>query len=130
MASPKIVLANGCFDLFHIGHLRYLEEAKMMGDILLVSVTRNAFVNKGWNRPIYDEQDRLDVVAAQRCVDHAFLVNGAAQALLSLPHIFVKGREYEGKIEPLHQAFCDKHDIEIRFTDTEEIRPNARLRQG
>ena len=130
MASPRIVLANGVFDLWHIGHLRYLEAAKRMGDILIVSVTRDAFVNKGPDKPVYNENERLLVVASQRCVDYAFLVNSAAQALQTLPHIFVKGREYEGKIEPLHQAFCDKHNIQIRFTDTEEIRPNARLGQG
>ena len=126
--QPKIVLANGVFDLFHIGHLRYLEAARAMGDILVVSVTKDKFVNKGAGKPIYFEEDRIAVVRSIRCVDRAFLVTGASEALLLRPHIFVKGREYENRIEQKHEEFCREHGIEIRFTDTEEKRPRDRLR--
>lgn len=128
---PKVVLANGVFDIFHIGHLRYLEEAARMGDALIVSVTRNAFVNKGPGLPLYDELERLSVVRSVRCVKQAILTDSALQALQKVrPAVFVKGREYMGRILPEHENYCREHGIEIRFTDTETRRPRDRLRQG
>ena len=131
MASHKTVLANGVFDIFHIGHLRYLEAAARMGDVLVVSITRNAYVNKGPGSPLYDELERLRVVAALRCVSRAILVTGSRHALEQVrPAIFVKGREYKGKILAEDEEYCREHNIEIRFTDTETMRPRDRLRQG
>lgn len=125
---PKIVLANGVFDLFHIGHVRYLQAARRFGDTLIVGVTSDKFVNKGPDRPFYSEDDRLLVVGSLSCVDMAFICDGGGEALKrAKPNFFVKGREYEGKIEPEHLAYCEKHGIKIRFTDTEYVRPLARL---
>ena len=119
------------FDLFHIGHLRYLEAAAMMGDVLKVGVTCDANVNKGPGRPLYNESERSAIILSLRCVDGVTVVENALHALqIYKPHIFVKGREYEGKIEKIHQDYCDAHGIEIRFTDTETVRPRDRLRQG
>jgi len=113
------VLANGCFDLLHIGHVLYLEQASDMGDYMWVSVTRDAFVNKGPGRPIPNQDDRLMVVRAQRCVNDAFLCNDALDALAQVkPDVFVKGADYIGKIEKRHADYCKAHGIEIRFTDT------------
>lgn len=129
--TQKIVLANGVFDIFHIGHLRYLQEAARMGGALIVSVTRNANVNKGDGMPLYDELERLSVVASLRCVSAAILCDGSRQALEEVkPHIFVKGREYLGKILPEDEEYCRSHGIEIRFTDTETKRPRDRLRKS
>ena len=126
-----VVLANGVFDILHIGHIRYLEAAARMGDELIVSVTRDKFVNKGAGRPIYNEDERRESIQAIRCVRSVVLVDGALDALERIrPDIFVKGREYEYKIEAVHEDFCREHDIEIRFTNTETVRPRDRLRQG
>ncbi len=125
---PKTVLANGVFDILHIGHVRYLQAAAKMGEKLIVGVTANAFVNKGPDRPYYDEMERLHVVGSLSCVDIAFICEGGGDALRrAKPNIFVKGREYEGKIEPEHEEYCRKHNIKIMFTDTEYVRPLARL---
>ena len=121
MTSTKFVtvLANGVFDLLHVGHVLYLEQASDMGDYLYVSVTRDAFVNKGPNRPNYFQDDRLMVVQALRCVNQAFLCNDALDALEQVkPDIFVKGADYIGKIEHRHADYCKAHGIDIRFTDT------------
>ena len=130
----KIVLANGCFDIYHVGHVLYLEQAASMGDRLIVAVTRDAFVNKGPNRPTFNENDRLEVVRSNRHVNYAFLVDNSLEALEKvMPDIFVKGKDYIGKIQKVHQDFCDANKIEIRFTDTEKysateiIRDRARL---
>lgn len=111
------VLANGCFDLFHYGHLLHLEAAKKMGDALIVSVTADAFVNKP-GRPIYDERQRAALLKALKCVDQVIIVTGLMDALQKTdPDIIVKGADYL-ELEPQHAAYCRSHGIEIRFTDT------------
>jgi D-beta-D-heptose 7-phosphate kinase/D-beta-D-heptose 1-phosphate adenosyltransferase len=119
MGSFKLVLANGCFDILHAGHLMYLEQASKMGDYLMVAVTRDAFVNKGPGRPVNTEQNRLMLIRGLRCVTGAFLCNDSLDALeVARPNIFVKGADYVGKIEQRHSDYCLEKGIEIRFTTT------------
>ena len=119
---PKIVLANGVFDLFHIGHVRYLQAARRFGDTLIVGVTSDKFVNKGPDRPFYSEDDRLLVVGSLSCVDMAFICDGGGEALKrAKPNFFVKGREYEGNIEAEHESYCRARGIEIAFTGTQKF---------
>ena len=75
--NKRIVTTNGVFDILHLGHVRYLEEAKKLGDVLIVGVNTDASVkrNKGDKRPINDEKSRLGVLAALESVDYAFLFN-------------------------------------------------------
>jgi rfaE bifunctional protein nucleotidyltransferase chain/domain len=70
-AGDTIVLANGCFDLFHVGHIRYLEGAKAAGHFLIVAVNSDEQVvkQKGEGRPFMPENERAEIVAALRCVD-------------------------------------------------------------
>lgn len=131
----KVVLANGVFDILHVGHVMYLEAAARMGDRLVVAVTRNAHVNKGPHRPMFDEKERIKVIRSLFVVNHAFLCDDSLDALeIAKPNIFVKGRDYIGKIEKRHQEYCDRHGIKIRFTNeplysaTKII--NDRLRTG
>src|SRR5262245_20549190 len=71
-AGRRIVLANGCFDLLHVGHVRYLEAARREGDVLVVAVNTDESVrrNKGPGRPLVSEAERIEVLAALRCVDY------------------------------------------------------------
>ena len=104
------MLANGCFDIFHYGHLCHLRAAKLLGDWLTVSITNDAFVNKGPGRPVFPVNERLEIVGALRCVDTVIRVNSALQALeMVKPDIFVKGKDYEGKIESIHKQYCKAH---------------------
>ena len=75
--NKKIVTTNGVFDILHFGHVKYLEEAKKLGDILIVGVNTDKSVkqNKGDKRPINDEKSRLGVLAALESVDYVFLFN-------------------------------------------------------
>ena len=119
MTSSRVILANGVFDILHIGHLLYLEAAARMGDYLYVGVTRDAFVNKGPGRPVNTEEHRLKLVQGLRCVTFAFLCDDSLEALDKIrPDIFVKGADYIGKIQEKHQKYCDDNHIEIRFTRT------------
>ena len=93
------MLANGCFDLIHVGHIRYLEEASAQGDILVVALNSDASVRrlKGAGRPILPEKERAEILAAFSCVDHLtiFPEDTVEQVLLALkPDIHAKGSDY------------------------------------
>jgi D-glycero-beta-D-manno-heptose 1-phosphate adenylyltransferase len=95
----RIVLANGCFDTLHVGHIRYLEGARREGDILVVGVNADSsvFNLKGPSRPILDENARAQLVAALRCVDYVLLfAEPNVEALLEelRPDVHAKGTDY------------------------------------
>ena len=113
----RLVLCCGVFDLFHVAHLRHLEQALQMGDELVVGVTKDAYVRKT-GRPIIPENERLELVRSIRDVTEARLVDDSIEALkMWMPDIFVKGSDYRKKgLLESEIAFCKEHDIEIRFT--------------
>jgi rfaE bifunctional protein nucleotidyltransferase chain/domain len=100
-AGKKIVFTNGVFDILHLGHVRYLEEAKALGDCLIVGINDDVSVkrlNKGPERPIHDEIARAGVIAALRCVDEAIIFSEDTPAALIefiQPEILVKGGDYD-----------------------------------
>ncbi len=94
----RIVHCHGVFDIVHIGHIKHLKKAKELGDILIVSVTSDKFVNKGSNRPIFNQKKRLEFLSELESVDFVCLSNfSSANNLLKLikPHIYVKGQDYK-----------------------------------
>lgn len=98
-AGLRVVVTNGCFDLLHVGHARYLEAARAAGDRLLVGVNSDASVRrlKGPTRPINNEQDRAALVAALASVDAVCLFDetSAEQFLrLAVPDVWAKGADY------------------------------------
>ncbi len=99
--GKKVVFTNGCFDLLHLGHVRYLEQARSLGDALIVGVNTDASakrLNKGWGRPITPENDRAAVVAALACVDQVVLFgeDTPLELITALqPDILVKGGDYQ-----------------------------------
>jgi asparaginyl-tRNA synthetase len=110
IASPRaggktVVLANGVFDLFHVGHLRYLEAAKAEGDILVVAVNSDASTRlyKGPARPLVPESERAEIVSALACVDHVFLFDDAdVRSILERlrPEVHAKGTDYTPESVP------------------------------
>lgn len=100
---PVVVHCHGVFDLLHIGHIRYLQKARALGDLLVVTVTPDRFVNKGPHRPAFNEKHRLDSLAALDCVDYVAVNQWpiAAQALRLLkPDIYAKGAEFRDRKTP------------------------------
>ena len=100
-----IVLANGCFDTLHVGHIRYLEGARREGDILVVGVNADSSVRnlKGPGRPILNEDARAQLVAALRCVDYVVLfAEPNVEALLEelRPDVHAKGTDYTADTVP------------------------------
>lgn len=98
--AGKIVLCHGCFDLLHLGHIKHLQEAKAMGDWLVVSVTADPHVAKGIGRPHFTAKQRVEALLALECVDDAF-VNESGDAVDAIsrikPAVYVKGIDYAGK---------------------------------
>ena len=131
-----MVLANGCFDLLHYGHLLHLVAAKNMGDYLVVSITNDANINKGPGRPVYPQDHRAALVGHLKCVDEVLIVESLIQAMeLVKPDILVKGQDYKRGLDQEHEEYCRLHDIEIRYTDTPKYSATqlirvAQLRQG
>ena len=102
LEGKKIVFTNGCFDILHIGHIRYLQEAKALGDLLVVGINSDESVRalKGEGRPVNDQQERAEIIAALECVDYVviFTETNPLDVLSQLePHFHVKGGDYRGK---------------------------------
>lgn len=98
-AQRQLVLTNGCFDLLHVGHVRYLKQARELGDVLAVAINGDESVRalKGVGRPLNSEADRAEVLAALECVDFVtiFPALRATQVIETVrPAIYVKGGDY------------------------------------
>jgi rfaE bifunctional protein nucleotidyltransferase chain/domain len=102
--DQKIVFTNGCFDLLHVGHIRYLEEAKKLGNLLFVGINSDQSVKKlkGPSRPIQSEQDRAEILSSLRCVDFVSIFDEETPLnLIKIvkPNLLVKGGDW--KIEQI-----------------------------
>lgn len=98
-AGKRVVFTNGCFDLLHVGHIRYLQRARSLGDCLILGLNSDASVRrlKGNNRPLIGEQDRAHVLAALSCIDYVTVFDDDTPLTLIetiRPHILAKGGDY------------------------------------
>ena len=96
--GKKIVLVHGVFDLVHLGHIYYFQEAKSNGDILVVSITADKFVNKGLNKPLFQEKERLKFLSQLSLIDFVYCNDAKdASGIIKLikPNFYVKGPDYK-----------------------------------
>jgi len=123
--GKKIVHCHGCFDLMHPGHIKHFQAAKKMGDLLVVTITPDKYVDKGPDRPVFPQDLRAESIAALECVDYVAINRWpTAEETLRLvkPDYYVKGQEFEtledktGKIQKEFQT-VQEIGAEIRFTD-------------
>src|SRR5262245_30260802 len=103
--QKRIVLANGCFDLLHVGHIRYLQAARELGDVLFVGINSDAAVArlKGTGRPLMPAEERAELLAALRPVDHVVVFDDdTADRLLAAvrPAVHAKGTDYTADAVP------------------------------
>jgi rfaE bifunctional protein nucleotidyltransferase chain/domain len=118
-AGQKLVFTNGCFDLLHVGHVRYLAAARAEGDVLMVGLNGDESVRalKGPNRPINGERDRAEVLAALESVDLVTIFPEVrATRLLAIvqPDVYVKGGDYTPEtLNPEERAVLDQVGAEI-----------------
>jgi rfaE bifunctional protein nucleotidyltransferase chain/domain len=99
-AGKRLVFTNGVFDLLHVGHVRYLDQARALGDALVVAINTDRAVRelKGANRPIFDQAERAEILAALRCVDYVTIFEDVSPRNLIatlLPDVLVKGGDYD-----------------------------------
>ena len=97
--GEKLVFTNGVFDILHVGHVRYLEQARRLGDALIVAINSDRSVRqlKGADRPLNNENDRAEVLAALRCVNYVTIFDDISpRSLIAqlLPDVLVKGGDY------------------------------------
>jgi D-beta-D-heptose 7-phosphate kinase/D-beta-D-heptose 1-phosphate adenosyltransferase len=117
----RLVFTNGCFDLLHVGHVRYLEAARALGDALIVAINGDESVRvlKGDGRPLNNEAERAEVIAALECVNHVVIFPEVrATALLEKvrPAIYVKGGDYTtATLDGEERAALEQAGAEIRI---------------
>lgn len=107
--GKTVVLTNGCFDLLHVGHVRYLQQARALGDVLIVGVNDDASVRrlKGSHRPIVRQDDRVEMLAALEAVSYVviFTEDTATSLVTALrPDIYAKGGDYGSGAKDLPEA--------------------------
>src|SRR3989338_9216059 len=125
--KSKIILCHGVFDLIHPGHIRYVSSAKKLGDVLIVTVTADKYVNKGPGRPYFNENLMAEVLAALSDIDFVEIVNheSAVPAIHAIkPDIYVKGPDYKNrkptlssKKLQLEETAVRKYGGKVVFTD-------------
>lgn len=129
--GKRIVTTNGCFDLLHVGHLRYLQAARKHGDCLIVALNDDASVKqlKGTKRPIVSQQERAELLAGLQCVNYVFLFSESSpeQHIVALkPDVHVKGGQYCENTLPEAPAF-KAAGIEMAFIPIVEGRSTSEL---
>ncbi len=110
--GQRVVFANGCFDLLHVGHVRYLEGARQQGDVLVVGVNSDRSVRqlKGAERPLLPEEARAELLAAMEAVDYVVIFdNTTAEKILRdlKPDVHCKGTDYTEDTVPEREAVKD-----------------------
>ena len=137
----KIVQCHGCFDLLHIGHIRHLQAARTMGDVLVVTITADEYVDKGEGRPAFPERLRAEMLAALECVDFVAIAASptAVEAIRLLrPDCYVKGQtaterpsaRLRQEIEMVRATGGEaRFTDEVIFSSTELLNAHFRVRQ-
>ena len=132
-AGKKLVATNGCFDLLHVGHVRYLQAARALGDFLAVGLNGDRSVRelKGNGRPVTTERDRAEVLAALQCVDLVtiFPQIRATQFIAAIrPAIYVKGGDYSSEtLNQEERAVLKEIGAEVRLIPFEAGYSTSRL---
>src|SRR5882724_8563241 len=125
-SGKKLVATNGCFDLLHVGHVRYLQAARRLGDVLGVGLNgdRSVLQLKGSGRPINNEADRAEVLAALECVDLVAIfpeIRPTEFILAAQPAIYAKGGDYTSEtLNAEERAALQEVGAEIRIIPFEK----------
>jgi len=120
-AGRKLVATNGCFDLLHVGHVRYLQAARALGDALLVGINGDESTRqlKGSGRPLNSENNRAEVVAALACVDLVTIfpdVRAVRFLELAQPDVYAKGGDYTVEtLDPAEREILQRIGAQIRI---------------
>jgi rfaE bifunctional protein nucleotidyltransferase chain/domain len=119
--GKSFVVTNGCFDILHVGHVRYLQKTKEKADYSIVMLNSDISVKilKGENRPINNEHDRAEILSSLRCVDYVVLFDEKSPAKLLeeiKPDVYTKGADYTIETLP-ERDIVIKNNIKVEFID-------------
>ena len=117
-SSKKIVLCHGMFDLVHLGHIRYFQQAKNQGDILIVTLTADEFCKKGPGKPVFSEDLRAESLSALEVIDYVGICPypSAIEAIkLIKPNIYAKGKEYEIESDDITGMISKEREVVESF---------------
>src|ERR1043165_6810449 len=135
--NSRIVQCHGVFDLLHVGHISFLRQAKKLGDILVVTLTPDRFVNKGVGRPAFPERLRAEVIASLDCVDYV-AINEWASACETIkllqPNIYAKGDEFKDLKDTINHVSLEEEAVrmiggQIAFTKDITFSSSALINQ-
>lgn len=120
MSERITVLADGCFDPIHEGHVAYLDAAKALGNYLIVNTVTNDEV---WRKrptvgPLLSEVSRLTVLRAFRSVDEVVVMDTLEALRTVKPNVYVKGKDWEGRLPAAETQLCSELGITVRYVDT------------
>ena len=123
--GKRVVFTNGCFDLLHVGHVRYLQASRALGDALVVGLNTDASVRrlKGPSRPVQTEKDRAEILAALACVDAVVLFDeDTPQELIAAvrPNVLTKGADYPTKRDVVGSDIVEADGGEVVLIDLVE----------
>jgi len=112
---------NGCFDILHVGHIRYLQKTKSLADysIVMLNSDKSVKLNKGESRPINNESDRAEILTSLSCVDYVVLFEEKSPAELLekiKPDIYTKGADYTLETLP-EREIVNRNNIKVEFID-------------
>lgn len=129
--GKRIVLANGCFDLIHVGHIRYLKESKAQGDVLVVALNSDSSIHKlkGKGRPILNEEERVEIISSFYFVDYITVFEEAnvENILLTLkPHVHAKGSDYTKETVPERETVLS-YGGEIAITGGPKVKNTTEI---
>ena len=117
--KKRIILCHGTFDLIHAGHYRHFQDSKNLGDILFVTITGDKFVNKGPNRPVFNEFLRAEMIASLSYVDYVSVIQDQTaipSIKLIKPDIYVKGIDYKNKNQDLSKnIFFEENEVKKKW---------------
>lgn len=112
----SIVLCHGCFDILHFGHAIHFNQAKRKGDILVVSITKDKFISKGKNRPIFTHKERAYLLSQLSSISYVTINNKpSSEDVIDIvkPNFYIKGNDYAPKIDKYNKNF----DIEKKLVE-------------
>lgn len=129
--GKKIILANGCFDIIHVGHVRYLRDAKSRGDVLIVALNSDKSVKllKGEGRPLMNELERAEILSSFEFVDYIVIFDekDVSRVLLELkPHVHAKGSDYTEETVPEREIVLS-YGGEIAICGGKKVRSSSKI---
>lgn len=129
--GKRIVLANGCFDLIHVGHIRYLKESRQRGDMLVLALNSDSSISKlkGKGRPILNEKERVEILSSFSFIDYitVFEEKNVKNVLLALkPDLHAKGTDYTKETVPERETVIE-YGGEIAITGGPKVRYTSQL---